>query len=449
MAVAFEHAMNSGLVDADRLQFAFTLMFHYLFPIITMGLGAFIAYYATRYHFGGDEEFAAAARFWTRIFAINFAVGVVTGIPMEFQFGTNWSQFSSYAGAVFGLGLPLEGTVAFFLESGFLGVLLFGRGRVSPRLHWLSALAVAAGALVSGFFITSANAWMQHPVAYARDPRGHLVLTSFWGYFLNPYLGWQYLHVINGALLAGAFIVGGTGALYLLMGRHLAFARRAVGSGVAAGFVLALLQLYPTGDGVGRNVSRDQPVKLAAMEGVFQTEEGAPLAILGMPDTQKEALLDPLVVPRALSFLAYGSFGARVTGLQQIPRDLWPPVELTYYCYHIMVGLGTIFIVILAIGVGLRWRHSLYRQRWYLWLLLLAMPFPLIANEAGWVVAEVGRQPWLIYGLLRTPAGVSPNVSAGETVFTLLGFAGLYLLLALLYLLLVGKVIAHGPEATA
>lgn len=441
--------MADGLVFADRLQFAFTVMFHYLFPIITMGLGAFIAWYATRAYFSRDPLFHAATQFWTRLFAVNFAVGVVTGIPLEFQFGTNWSQFSRYGGAVFGLSLPLEGTVAFFLESGFLGVLLFGARRLSPRLHWISALAVAAGSLVSGFFITATNAFMQHPVAYAFDARGQLVLTSFWKFFLNPYLGWQYLHVINGALLAGAFLVAGVGAFYLLLGRHLAFARLAVRSGVAAGFVLALLQLFPTGDGVGRNVTRDQPVKLAAMEGLFASTSGAPLAIIGMPDTSRGLLLDPVVVPRALSFLAYGSFGARVTGLDQIPRDLWPPVEVTYYCYHVMVGLGTIFIALLALGVFLHWRRRLFQARWYLWMLMLAVPFPLIANEAGWVVAEAGRQPWVIYGLLRTAAGASPNVSAGETVFTLLGFAGLYLLLALLYLLLVGRLIARGPDAAA
>ncbi len=438
--------MSSAMVFADRLQFALTIMFHYLFPIITMGLGVVIAWHATWHFLTGAPHHALAARFWTRIFAVSFVVGVVTGIPMEFQFGTNWSQFSSFAGGVFGLSLPLEGTVAFFLESSFLGLFLFGQGRVPEWVHWLSGLAVAAGALLSGFFITVANAWMQNPVGFGYDARGHLVLTSFWQVFLNPYLGWQYAHVISGSLLAAAFLVAGVGAFYLLLGRHPAFAQDAVRLGVLAGLALALLQLYPTGDGVGHNVTRLQPVKLAAMEGQFATEPAAPLAILGMPDTQRGVLLDPVVVPAALSFLAYGSFGATVLGLNQVPRSLWPPVEVTYYAYHIMVGLGTLFILVMALGAWLWWRQRLFRSRWFLWTLLLAVPFPLIANEAGWTAAEVGRQPWVVYGLLRTSQAISPNVSAGETAFTLAGFAGLYLLLALLFLLLVGKIIAHGPD---
>ncbi len=437
--------MTDALVFADRLQFAFTVLFHYLFPILSMGLGAFIALLATRHYFSRDPRHAVAAAFWTRIFAVTFAMGVVTGIPLEFQFGTNWSRFAAYAGGVFGFSLPLEGTFAFFLESSFLGLFLFGRERVPRWAHWLAGVAVAAGALISGYFITAANAWMQHPVGYTVGPRGELALTHASQLLFNPYLGWQYLHVINGAFLAGAFLLVGVGALYLLLERHREFARDAVRLGVGAGLVLSLLQLYPTGDGVGRNVARYQPVKLAAMEGQFQTQPGAPLAILGMPDSAHGVLLDPVVVPKALSFLAYGSFGATVAGLDQTPRALWPPVELTYYSYRIMVGLGTIFIALMAVGGLLWWRRRLLTSRWYLWALMLAVPFPLIANEAGWTVAEVGRQPWLVYGLLPTAAGTSPNVSAGETVFTLLGFAGLYLLLALLYLLLVGRIIAAGP----
>jgi cytochrome d ubiquinol oxidase subunit I len=432
-------------VFAHRIQFAFTIMFHYLFPILTMGLGVFIAILATLYLFTEEERYDRAARFWTRIFAINFAIGVVTGIPMEFEFGTNWSRFAQFGGGVFGQTLPLEGVYAFFLESGFLGLYHFGRGRVTPVIHWLSAIGVSAGSLLSGYFIVATDAFMQHPVGYLRDAQG-IHLQSFWAVLFNPYVGWQYAHTINGALVAGAFVMAAVGAFYLLLGQHLEFARLAVKMGVIAGLVLSLTQLFPTGDRSSKDVVAYQPVKLAAMEGLFHSQKGAPLAIIGMPDSQTETLMDPVYVPRFLSYLAYGQSEAQVAGLSEYSRTLWPPVELTYYAYHIMAGLGTVFIVIMAVGVVLLWRRRLYDSRWFLWILMLSFPFPLIANEAGWVTAEVGRQPWLIYGLLRTAQGTSPTVTAGETIFTLLGFAGIYALLAMLYLFLVVRAVLRGPE---
>ncbi len=432
-------------VFAHRIQFAFTVMFHYLFPILTMGLGFFIAILSSMHLATGDKRYATAARFWARIFAINFALGVVTGIPLEFEFGTNWSRFSAFGGGVFGQTLPLEGVYAFFLESGFLGLFLYGEGRVPRGVHWLAGLGVSLGSLLSGYFIVATDAWMQHPVGYVTDPSRAIRLKSFWAVLLNPYAGWQYAHTINGALLAAAFVIGGIGAFYLLSHRHQEFARVAVKMAVIAGAVLSLTQLFPTGDFDSRNVVKYQPTKLATMEGLFETEKGAPLAIIGMPDTQQGRLIDPVFVPEFLSFLAYGDFHATVNGLKAYPRELWPPVELTYYAYHIMVGLGTIFIAIMIVGVFLLWRRRLFECRWYLWILMLALPFPYIANEAGWVVAEVGRQPWLVYGLLKTADGTSANVAVGETVFTTLGFAGTYLMLGILFLFLVGRVIYQGP----
>lgn len=437
--------MQSAIL-AHRIQFALTVMFHYLFPILTMGLGFFIAVLATLELVTGKEVYGRAARFWGRIFAINFALGVVTGIPMEFEFGTNWSRFSSYGGGVFGQTLPMEGVYAFFLESGFLGLFLFGRGRVSRILHWFSALGVSLGSLLSGYFIVATDAWMQHPVGYSIGASGAIKLESFWAVLLNPYAGWQYAHTINGALLTAAFVIGGVGAFYLLAKRHEDFGRGAVKMGVIGGLLFAVTMAFPTGDLNSKNVVRYQPVKLASMEGLFTTERGAPLAIIGMPDGQKMQLIDPVYVPKILSFLAYGDFGASVDGLDHYSRDLWPPVELTYYAYHIMVGLGTLFMAIAALGVLLLWLGRLYESRWFLWLLMLAIPFPYIANEAGWVTAEVGRQPWVVYGLMRTSEGTSANVAAGETIFTTLGFAGIYALLALLFLFLVGRIIAEGPE---
>jgi cytochrome bd ubiquinol oxidase subunit I len=436
-------------VVADRYQFAFTVMFHYLFPILTMGLAPLIVVLKTLHLRRQDDRYAVAARFWTKIFALNFAVGVVTGIPLEFQFGTNWAAFSAFAGGVVGQTLALESTFAFFLESSFLGILLFAERRVAPWLHWLAAFLVAAGALLSGFFIVATNAWMQHPVGYTLAPDGTVQLNNFGALLANPFLVWQYLHVINGAVLTAAIVMAAIGAYYLLAGRHDEFARLSVGLGVGVGAFFALTQLFPTGDLNSRNVLTYQPLKLATMEGLFATQVGAPLAIIGMPSTEQHVLLDPIVVPDALSFLTYGDFHATVRGLNAYPADQWPPVQLTYYGYHIMVGLGTIFIGVLLVGVFLWWRRVLFTSTWYLWILLLLLPFPYIANEAGWVVTEVGRQPWVVYGLLTTANGGSPTVVAGETIFTLLGFAGLYALIGLLFVFLVLRAVSEGPEAVA
>ena len=441
--------MQDAAVFAHRVQFGFTIMFHYLFPILTMGLGFFIALFSTLHLVTHNEKYAAAGQFWAKIFAINFALGVVTGIPLEFEFGTNWARFSSYGGGVFGQTLPLEGVYAFFLESGFLGMFLAGERRVGRTLHWLSALGVAIGSLLSGYFIVATNAWMQHPVGYEVDALGHIRLKSFWAVLFNPFAGWQYAHTINGALLTAAFVIGGVGAFYLLSHRHQEFARFSVKTAVVAGVILSLTQLFPTGDLNSANVVRYQPTKLATMEGLFETEKGAPLAIIGMPDTEHGRLIDPVYVPKFLSFLAYGNFNASINGLNSYPKHLWPPVELTYYSYHIMVGLGSIFIAQMLVGLFLLWRRKLYSCRWFLWMLMLTLPFPYIANEAGWVVAEVGRQPWLVYGLLKTQAGTSANVVAGETVFTTLGFAGIYIMLSILFLFLVGRIILNGPEEKA
>ncbi len=434
------------IVIADRLQFAFTIMFHYLFPITTMGLAPFVALYTIE-GVRGDAEAAKAAAFWTKIFAVNFAIGVVTGIPMEFQFGTNWAAFSAASGSVIGQPLAMEGLYAFFLESIFLGVLLYGKNRVSPRLFMASAVAVWLGSWLSGFFIVATDAWMQHPVGYTITPSGVIELTSLPAVLFSPFAWWQYLHVLSGALVAGGFVVAGIGAYYLLSDREQVLARRFVDAGVIVAFIFSILVVFPTGDRNGDDVSEYQPIKLAAMEGLFVSTKDAPLAIIGMPDLHTKSLIDPIFVPDILSFLAYGNFHANVKGLNAYADALEPPVELVYYAYHIMVGLGTIFSAIATLAVLFLGRKRLFQTPAILWLLMLAMPFPYIASEAGWVVTEVGRQPWIIYGLMRTTAGVSPTVASGETVFTLLGFAGMYFLLGVLFLYLVLREIGLGPSA--
>ncbi len=430
----------------DRIQFAFTIMFHYLFPIVTMGLAPFIAAFRLRAAFAGDTVADRAARLWTRIFAINFAAGVVTGIPMEFQFGTNWAAFSGRTGSVIGQPLAMESVFAFFGESVFLGALLYGRRILTPKLHAASAVVVWLCSWMSGYFIVVTNAWMQHPVGYTLGRDGTVLLTNMPAVLLSSFAWWQFLHVITGAILAGGFIVAAAGAFYLLAERDLDIAPAFLRSGIIVAFVFSALAVFPTGDRNGANVTTYQPVKLAAMEGLFRSEKGAPLAILGMPDTARRRLLDPLEVPDVLSFLAYGNFRANVAGLAAYPRSLWPPVALTYYAYHVMVGLGTAFVAVGALGVLLLWRGYLFRARWFWWIALLTVPFPMIANEAGWVTAEVGRQPWIVYGLIRTSEGISPTVVAGETVFTLIGFAGVYLLLGILYLFVVLREILNGPD---
>ena len=430
-----------------RLQFSFTITFHYLFPQLTMGLALLIVILKTVSLKTHSEHLAEASRFWVRIFAINFVMGVVTGIPMEFQFGTNWAEFSKSAGAVIGQTLAMEGVFAFFLESTFLGLLLFGERRLGPFGHWLAAVMVFLGAWISGYFIIATNAWMQHPVGHSFTEEGKIVLQSFWALLGNPWALWQYPHTMLGAVLTGSFVMAGIGAFYLLSGKHEAFGRTFVRVGVWVGLAAAVLQLYPTGDAQGRLVARHQPAALAAMEGLFRTEKGAPLVLIGQPDVERGKLDNPIVVPRMLSFLTYQRFMSEVKGLDAFPRENWPDnIPLLYYSYHVMVGLGTFFIAVMAAAAFLLWRGMLFaRARWMLWLLMLAIPFPYIANTAGWITAEVGRQPWLVYGLMRTADGDSVNVSSGNALFTLIGFMGLYTVLAILFLFLVRREIEHGP----
>jgi cytochrome d ubiquinol oxidase subunit I len=412
-----------------------------------MGLALLILLLKTMAIRTGNEHYNFAARFWTRIFGISFALGVVTGIPMEFQFGTNWAEFSRVAGGVIGQTLAMEGVFSFFLESTFLGLLLYGEKRLGPRGHWFAALMVFLGSWLSGYFIIATDAWMQHPVGYTVAANGTFSLTSFWALVLNPWILWQYTHNMTGAVITGCFVMTSIGAFYLLAGTRANFGRTFVRVGVGVGVIACILQMFPTGDGQGKMVAEYQPVTLAAMEGLFASQEGAPVAILGQPDMDKKRLDNPLEIPGALSFLTFRHWTAQVNGLDHFPVENWPDqIPLLYYSYHIMVGLGTIFIAIMVAAAFLLWRGKLYDFKPMLWVLLLSLPFPFIANTAGWVTAELGRQPWLIFGLYRTRAGFSTQVSSGNTLFTLLGFMGLYMVVGILFLYLVHREIDRGPE---
>lgn len=431
----------------DRFQFAFTVTFHYLFPQLTMGLALLIVILKTMAIRRNDDRYNRAARFWGKIFAISFVFGVVTGIPMEFQFGTNWAAFSRFAGGVIGQTLAMEGVFAFFLESSFLGLFLFGEKRLGPRGHWLAAFLVFAGSWLSGYFIIATNAWMQHPVGYVVAADGSVQLRSFWALLLNPWAIWQYLHNMGGSVITASFVMASVGAFYVLTNRQPEYGRMFLRLGVSVAVVASLLQLFPTGDKQGRMVALHQPATLAAMEGLFKTEAGAPLVIIGQPNTAEQRLDNPIIIPRLLSFLTYRRWNVEVKGLDAFPRDQWPDnIPLLYYSYHIMVGLGTIFIAITIVATWLLWRGRLYESKWMLWILMLSFPFPYIANTAGWMTAELGRQPWLVYGLMRTSAGFSPTVSAGNVMFTLLGFMGMYTVLGILYVLLIWREIEHGPK---
>jgi cytochrome d ubiquinol oxidase subunit I len=430
-----------------RLQFSFTVTFHYLFPQLTMGLALLLVVLKTMALRTNDERYNEAARFWAKIFAVNFLLGVVTGIPMEFQFGTNWSEFSRRTGGVIGQPLAMEGVFSFFLESSFLGLFLFGEKRLSRLAHWGAAFMVFVGSWISGFFIIVTDAWMQHPVAYELMPNGTYQVSSFWGLMLNPWAWRQYAHNMCGAVVTGAFVMSSVGALYLLQKRDVDFGRMFVRVGVIAAVLASIAMIFPTGDLQGKFVADNQPTAMAGMEGLFHSQKGAPIVLMGQPDIEGQKIDNPIAVNRVLSFLIYGTSAAEVQGLDSYPKDQWPTtLPLLFYAYHIMAGLGTYFAVLMTVSVFLLWRGKLYTSRWLLWPILLSFPLPYIANTAGWMTAEIGRQPWLVYNLIRTAGGESATVGAGTTLFSLLGFMGMYTVLAILWVLLVYNLIESGPK---
>jgi cytochrome d ubiquinol oxidase subunit I len=412
-----------------------------------MGLAPLIVIFKSLALWKKDERYNRAARFWAKIFAINFLFGVITGIPMEFQFGTNWARFSQYSGGVIATALAMEGVFAFFLESSFLGLFLFGEGRFGQRIHWLASAMVFLGSWISGFFIIVTDAWMQHPVGYEIAADGTAHLNSFSSLIFNEWAWWQYFHNMGGALITGSFAMAATGAYYVLSKKQEEYGQIFLRLGIIVATLASLSQIFPTGDRQGKLITDYQPATLAAMEGLFETESGAAIVLVGQPDTNNMRLDNPIYIPKVLSFLTYRHWEAQVKGLKDFPRDQWPDnIPLLYYSYHIMVGLGTIFVAIMVTSLLLLWRRQLFTARWMLWILMLSFPFPYIANTAGWITAEVGRQPWLVYGLFRTNQGYSANVSAGNGLFTLLGFMGMYTLLSILFIILIWREVGNGPS---
>ena len=429
-----------------RLQFGFTIVYHYLFPQLTMGLAFIIALWKWQALRTNDARYDRAARFWAKIFGVNFALGVVTGVPMEFQFGTNWARFSRYSAGVIGQTLAMEGMFAFFLESAFVAALVFGEAKLSRRKHFGAALAVWLGSWLSDYFIITTNAFMQHPIGH-RLLEGVLVLDRPFQFLLNPWAIIEYTHTMMASVVTAAFVVSAVGAFYALRDQHAEQASLYLKWGTRVGLVACVLVAFPTGDRQAKLVAEHQPVALAAMEGRFESGPNADLTFIGQPNMREQRIDNAIRAPMVLSILAYGTPRRSVLGLKEFPRDAWPTnVELLYYSFHVMAGLGTLFIALMAGSAFLGWRGTLEKARPVLWVLMLAFPFPYIATTAGWMTAELGRQPWLVYGLFRTVDGYSASVSSGNTLFTLIGFTGLYFVLGLVFLFLVGRELAHGPE---
>jgi len=441
--------MQFDVVTLSRIQFALTIMFHYLFPPLTIGLGGLLVSLEWQYLRTGDRQFEEAAKFWTKIFAINFAVGVATGIVMEFEFGTNWATYSRYVGDVFGSALAAEGIFAFFLESGFLAVLVFGWDKVSKQMHFFSTCMVALGALFSSVWIVVANSWQQTPAGFHIVREGlnaRAEITDFWAMVFNPSSVHRLLHVWIGAYILGAFFVMSVSAYYLLRERHAEFAKKSFHSALTLATVMSLAALVQ-GDLQAKDVAVTQPAKLAAMEARFETGKGpSPLYVFGLPGENARRVEHGLAIPGLLSFLAHGNFREPVDGLDKVPRTDWPPVAVTFHSFHSMVWLGGFFIAITLFATYLRWRGTLFEKRWLLWVFVFAVPLPYIANQLGWVTAEVGRQPWIVYGMLRTSDAVSKTVVANQVLGSLIIFLLIYVMLFAVWVYVLDSKIKHGPE---
>ena len=427
-----------------RLQFAFTIMFHFLFPPITIGLALLIALIETARHRTRRAVYERASDFWLKVFAVTFVTGVASGIVMEFQFGTNWAGYSRFVGDVFGAPLAAEGVFAFFLESGFVGLLLLGRKRISSFVRCLSAWMIVLGSTLSAFWILVANSWMQTPAGF-EIVNGRAQLTDFAAAVFNPSTLPRVAHTLASCWVMGAFLMAGVGAWYFLKGRATDVARLSLRLGVVAAFVSTVL-VFATGDRHARQVAHTQEAKFAAMEGLYSTSPGAPLILFSLPPTQQGPRAGPeLVVTNLTSFLAFGNFQAPVKGLEEFPPADWPPVAVTFLSFHNMVILGNLMALVSLAGVVLLWRGRIERAAWWLRAMVWSIPAPMAAIQLGWMTAEVGRQPWIVYGVMRTDSAVSKVVTAPELLFSIALFGLVYLGLGALWLYTLRKEIVHGP----
>ena len=458
--------MDLDPVFLSRIQFAFTVGFHYLFPPLTIGLGILMVIMEGMFIKTRDYQYEAMAKFWTKVFALIFAIGVASGIVMEFQFGTNWATYSRYVGDIFGAALAAEGIFAFFLESGFLAVLVFGWDRVSPGMHFFSTLMVALGSTFSALWIIVANSWQQTPAGFKIVqqimPDGSSIdvaeLTDFWAAVFNHSTMLRLSHTLVGALLAGSFLVISVSCYYLLRKRHEDFAKRCIKIAMPVALIFSLLSLF-SGDLQAKNVAEFQPAKLAAMEGQYKTGANAPLHVFGIPSDEEQHVKFGLAMPGMLSWLVGGNFDTVVTGLEAFPVEDRPPVQVTFQSFHLMVGMGSLMILLTIVGSIMMFGGRLYRTRWLLWIFVVAIVLPMAANQLGWITAEVGRQPWIVHptydveasgltpiGGLRTADAHSKSVDATEVMISLALTGLIYLLLLFTWLYVLDSKIKTGPE---
>lgn len=431
-----------------RFQFALTIMFHYIFPVLSIGLGLIMVIIEAIYLKTGNLTYLRMSQFWTKVFALTFAIGVATGIVMEFEFGTNWATYSRYVGDVFGSALAAEGVFAFFLESGFLAILIFGWNRVGKKLHFFATLMVCLGAHFSAIWIVVANSWMQTPTGYHIVGEGlsaRAEIINFWGMVFNPSSMIRLTHVILGCWLAGAFLVISISAYYMLKKRHLIFARNSMQIGLWVALVSCILQLI-AGDQSGKVVAQYQPSKLAAFEALYKTESEVPLTIYGVVNSKEEKLDHAIQIPKLLSFLSFGSFDAEIKGLDQIPKEDWPNVPALFIAFRVMLGMWALMFGLTLIGLYLWHKNRFEKHPWILRAMVFSVAFPQIANETGWYCAESGRYPWIVYGLLRISDGLSKAVTANQILSSIIMFSIVYLILFFLFLYLLNEKVKHGPE---
>ena len=439
--------MDEAVIFLSRLQFALTNIFHYFYPPFSIGLGVFLVISEGIYLKTKNLLWLQVSRFWTKVFALTFTIGVATGIPMEFQFGTNWAAYSRYVGDVFGSALAAEGIFAFFLESGFLAILLFGSGRVSPKFHFFSTIMVCLGAHFSAVWIVIANAWMQTPAGFeiVMGPNGmRAEITDFWTMVFNPSSMIRLTHVLMGCWLAGAFFVLSVSAWYLLKKKHIEFAKASMKVSLIIAVIISLAQMFISGDKSAKIVHDYQPAKFAAMEGHWKSGP-ADMTILGYID-ESSGETKGIKIPGLTSILIDLNPDFPIKGLDSIPVNERPPLQITFQSYHIMISIGVTLILLSLLACFLWWRGKLFDTRYILWMFVFSVFLPVLANTAGWITAEVGRQPWIVYGLMKTAEGVSPTLSQSQLYFSNIMFFILYLMLFIVFIYVLNNKIQHGPE---